>query len=236
MTARQRLRIDQLLRRHAVDVHVEQRHALFDETLGAGQTDAALVGEQFAHGADAAAAEVIDVVQRAFARLQAEQILRRGDEIFLGQNALVEIDFDAELLVDLVTADAAEIVLLRIEEQALEKRAGVRGGRRIARTQAAVDILQRLFLVVRRILLQRLDDGVVVAWCRSTLTSCDAELRIWRTVALVSGSKARATRCTSPSRTSSISTLFASLLFVELLAQLQLLDVVEKLDDSSSEP
>jgi hypothetical protein len=59
----ERLRIDQLLRRHALDVHVEQRHALLDQALRAGQADAALVGEQFAHGADAAAAEVIDVVQ-----------------------------------------------------------------------------------------------------------------------------------------------------------------------------
>ncbi len=53
---------------------------------------------------------------------------------------------------------------------------------------------------------------------------------IWRTVARVSGSKARAT-VTSPSRTSAVSTLVARLLFIELLAQLQVLDVVEKFDD-----
>ena len=84
---RKRLRIDQLLRRHRFHALIEQRHALFDQAFGAGQADAALVGEQFAHRADAAAAQVIDVVQRAFALLQAEQILRRGDQIFLGQNA-----------------------------------------------------------------------------------------------------------------------------------------------------
>ncbi len=67
----QRLRVDQLLRRHAFDVHVEQGHALLDEALGAGEADAALVGEQFADGADAAAAEVIDVVEHAFAAAQA---------------------------------------------------------------------------------------------------------------------------------------------------------------------
>ena len=53
---------------------------------------------------------------------------------------------------------------------------------------------------------------------------------IWRTAAWVSGSKARAT-VTSPSSTSAVSTLVARLLFVEFLAQLQLLDVVKKLDD-----
>ena len=94
------------------DALIEQRHALLDEAFGAGQADAALVGEQFAHGADAAAAEMIDVVQRAFALLEAEQILGRGDQVFLGQDARVAA-LDAELLVDLVTAHAAEVVALR---------------------------------------------------------------------------------------------------------------------------
>src|SRR5437764_3654574 len=60
----ERFRVDQLLRRHAVDVDVEQRHALFDEALGARQTDAALVREKFADGPDTPAAEMIDIVQR----------------------------------------------------------------------------------------------------------------------------------------------------------------------------
>ena len=74
----------------------------------------------------------------------------------------LEIDVDAELLVDLVTTDAAEIVFLRIEKEPLQQSACVRDGRRIARAQTAVNVLQRLFLIVRRIFLQRLDDGVVV--------------------------------------------------------------------------
>ena len=88
MTALQRLRIDQLLRRHAVDVDVEQSHALLDQTLRAREADAALIGEQFANGADAAAAEMIDIVQRAFAPSQLIRYFDRGDEIFLGQDAL----------------------------------------------------------------------------------------------------------------------------------------------------
>ena len=95
-------------------------------------------------------------------RLRLNRYFDRGDEIFVGQNALVEIDLEAELLVDLVAADAAEIVILRIEEQPLEQRPGVRHGRRIARAEPAIDILERFFFVVRRIFLQRLDDGVVV--------------------------------------------------------------------------
>ena len=85
----ERLRVDQLLRRHAVDVDVEQSHALFHETLRARETDAALIGEQFADRADAAAAEMIDVIERAFAAAQVDQIFDRGDEILVGQDALV---------------------------------------------------------------------------------------------------------------------------------------------------
>ena len=44
------------------------------------------------------------------------------DEILVGHDALAEIDLDPELLVDLVAANAAEIVVLRIEEETLEER------------------------------------------------------------------------------------------------------------------
>ena len=57
-----RLRVDELLRRHAFDVHVEQGHALLDQTLGAGKAHAALVGKKFTHRTHAARAKVVDVV------------------------------------------------------------------------------------------------------------------------------------------------------------------------------
>src|SRR5438067_5454585 len=158
----ERLRVNQLLRRHAVDVDVEQRHALFHETLRARETDTALVGEQFAHRPHSAAAEVIDIIQRAFAPAQVNQVFDRADEILVGHDALAEIDVDPELLVDLVTANATEIVFLRVEKEPLQERLRVRNGRRIAGAQFAINILQRLFLVVRRIFLERLHDGVVV--------------------------------------------------------------------------
>src|SRR5438270_6655937 len=60
---RERLRVDQLLRRHGFDALIEKRHALFDEAFSAGQADAALVGEQFADRTDAAAAEMVNVIQ-----------------------------------------------------------------------------------------------------------------------------------------------------------------------------
>src|ERR1700730_844218 len=60
-------RIHQLLRRHAVDIDVEQSHALFDESFRAGETDAALIGQEFADRSNATATEVIDVVERTLA-------------------------------------------------------------------------------------------------------------------------------------------------------------------------
>jgi hypothetical protein len=43
---------------------------------------------------------MIDVIERAFAAAQIDQVFDRGDEILVGQNALAEIDVDAELLIE----------------------------------------------------------------------------------------------------------------------------------------
>ena len=69
----------------------------------------------------------------------------------------------AELLVDLVAADAGEVVALRVEEQVLEERPRGLRRRRLAGTELAVDVLERLLLRLDVILLQReLDGGRVV--------------------------------------------------------------------------
>src|ERR1700730_3417108 len=88
----ERLRIDQLLRRHAIDIDVEQSHALFDQTLRAGQANAALVRQKFTDRAHTTAAQVIDIIERAFTATQVDQVFDRGDEIFVGKNALGKID------------------------------------------------------------------------------------------------------------------------------------------------
>ncbi len=68
-----------------------------------------------------------------------------------------------ELLVHLVAADARDVVALGVEEQVLEQRASGLRRRRLARTQLAVDVLERLLLGLHVVLLQReLDGGGVV--------------------------------------------------------------------------
>src|SRR6202022_5161140 len=139
----ERFRIDELLRRHSVDVDVEQSHAFFHQSLRAGETDAALIGQQFAHCPHATAAEVIDVVERAFSATQINQVFDRRDEIFVGKNPLGKVDIDPELLIDFVTADATEIVFFRIEKQTLQERARVGNRGRISGAETAVDIFER---------------------------------------------------------------------------------------------
>jgi hypothetical protein len=146
----------------ALGLMVEQRHAFLDEAFGAGEADAALIGKQFTDGADAAAAEMVDVIEAAFALLEAEQIFRGGDQVILGQDARVFPVFEAEFLVDFVTADAAQVVALGIEEQPFEERARVGGGGRIARTQPPVNVFERFLLVLGRVLFQALDDDAIV--------------------------------------------------------------------------
>ncbi len=156
------LGVDQLRGSHPIEIDVEQGHALLDEALGAGEPDPALVRQQLTDSPDPATAKVIDVIEDPFPATQAEEIGHRDEEVISGDDALVLIHVEGKLLVDLVTTDAGKVVLLRIEEEALEKGAGVRHGRRIARAETAVDVLERLFLVLRGVLPEGLDEEVVV--------------------------------------------------------------------------
>ena len=61
---------------------------------------------------------------------------------------------DAQLLVDLVPADLGQVVALVLEEQVLQQGLRALLGRRLARTQLAVDVQQRLVLAADVVLLQ----------------------------------------------------------------------------------
>ena len=156
----ERLRIDELLRRHRLDRLIEQRHAFLDQTFRAGQTHAALVGKQFAHRPDTTAAQMINVIQRTFALFELEQILRCRNQIFFGQDAAVA--FHAQFLIDLVTAHATEVIAFFVEEQTFDERTGIRRRGRITRAQTAVNILERLDFILGRIFLEALDHVALV--------------------------------------------------------------------------
>ena len=159
--------VDQRLRRDRLDVL--SGHPLADHPLHPGHADPDLVLDQLADGAQPAVAEVVDVVglhrhldaagdgHRGLALVQAHQVLDGGDDVFLGQRRRRDrlTGVQAELLVDLVAAHAGQVVALLLEEQVLQQ--GLRGllGRRLARTQLAVDVQQRLVGAGGVVLLQR---------------------------------------------------------------------------------
>ena len=155
-----RLGIDEGLRRELF--LVLEVHALADGPFHADEADAYLVGEQFADRADAAVAQVIDIVQHAFAAAQLDQVLQRGDHVFLGKRLGFLRDVQAELTVDLVAADGREVVAARVKEQLLEEGAGRGVGRGVAGANARVDFAQRVVGGLRAVHRQGIDDGGIL--------------------------------------------------------------------------
>ena len=103
--------VDQGARRRLVGVG--DRHALAHDALHAQQADAELVLDQLAHGAHAAVAQVVDVVVQPEAEVDADQLLDDADDVGVRQRARLLRHVDAEALVQLVAADAAEVVAAR---------------------------------------------------------------------------------------------------------------------------
>src|SRR6185369_5926543 len=138
-----RLVVDQLLRHQRLEIL--QAHALADRALHAQEADAVLVLDQLSDGPYAAVAEMVDVVDRAVAVLQQDQIVHDEEDVLAAKRALLERHVDGPLVVDLEASDRRQVVLVGIEEQVVEeRRRGVERGR-IARTQAPVDVDDRIF-------------------------------------------------------------------------------------------
>ena len=158
------LRVDELLRGDRVDalvVFVDAGLDRLDDVLEAG---AALVGEELADIAHATGTEVIDVVDRAVAGAQLAEQLGGFDDVLRGDRTGVERDVEAELLVELVAADATEVVTERILEEALHVGAGALDVDGLAGAELAEDLLEGFFLVTdgADVLTEREDDGTVV--------------------------------------------------------------------------
>ena len=155
--------VDQRLRRDRLDVL--GGHPLADDALHARQADAHLVLDQLADRADAPVGEVVLVVE-AVAGLLLDEVEHVGDrrqhlaaaehvlvlvgqvELLVGQpEQLAEPgDLGAQLAVQLVAADPAEVVAAALEEGVAEVGAGRLDGRRLARTGPLVDLDEGLVL------------------------------------------------------------------------------------------
>ena len=107
------------------------------------------------HRADAAVAQVIDVVDRAQTFAELQQVLDGAAEVFGIEGALVEaggVGFIVQLDVELHAAHARKIVLARVEEHALEQLGGGVERRRVAGPQLAVNFDQAFVLRFDRVL------------------------------------------------------------------------------------
>ncbi len=108
------------------------------------QTDAVLVLHQLADRAHPAIAEIVDVVDLAFAVAQIDQRLDDREDVLLAQHAMGVGRVEVEAHVHLHAADRRKVVTVAIEEQRAEHRFRRLHGRRLARPHDAVDVEQRV--------------------------------------------------------------------------------------------
>ena len=158
------LRVDELLRGDRVDALVVLVDAGLDRLDDVLETSAALVGEKLADIAHAARTKVIDVVDRAVAGAQLAEQLGGFDDVLRGDRAGIERDVEAQLLVELVAADATKVVTQRVLEETLHVGAGTLDVDWLAGAELAEDFLEGFFLVTdgADVLTEREDDGAVV--------------------------------------------------------------------------
>jgi hypothetical protein len=175
-----RLGVDEVVRHGRRHLLVD-RHLLLDGALHADQADAELVLHQLADGADAAVAEMVDVIDGADVLAQLEQVADGPVEVLGRERALVQaggVLVLVELDIELEAADAREVVLARIEEHAFEERRGGVERGRIAGTQLAVDLDERFLGLAHGVAAEGVGDDVahVVALGEEDLEGGDAGL------------------------------------------------------------
>ena len=192
--------VDDRLRRDRV--RVLGGEALADDPLHAVEADPERVLDQLADRAQTAVAEVlvlVEVVLQGLARVgdrlggvvldrvllvdllrnaeelrQRDELLDQGDDVVLGERAVLEVDVEVEARVQLVAADPGEVVALGIEEELLQERLRGVDRRRLAGS----------------LLLEELDERALggAGRLRVGLRSCGACRRSCRTCARISSS------------------------------------------------
>ena len=94
--------------------------------------------------------------------MQRHEVLDRGDDVFAAQAAVVVILLQTELAVDLVAADAGQIVALRVEVEGVEQCAAGFRRRGIGRTNLAVQVHEGGVLRVDGLLLEGIEHERVI--------------------------------------------------------------------------
>ena len=150
-------------------------HKFLDTELGRVEVDVVLhVDHAVAEHADGLAVHIqVDVVDACFGdllgALAREHLARLGKDLTghrVGdrgrQREAGDAAAQAELLIELITADVRDVIAAAVIEQALEQRLRALDRRGIARTELAVDLDERLLAGVAGVLVERGDDARVV--------------------------------------------------------------------------
>src|SRR4051794_30909823 len=91
-------------------------------------------------------------VARSRARAgQADELADQREDVVMGQDAGVEVDVQAQAAVELVAADARQVVALRVEEELMEQRARVVDARRLAGALLLEELDERALLGLRQL-------------------------------------------------------------------------------------
>ena len=158
-------------------VRVLGGQTLADDALHPVQADPERLLDQLPDGPQPAVAEVLVLVEVILHRLtrhrrglggvvldlglgllghpeqlrQRDQLADQGDDVVVGQRAGVEVDVEPEAAVELVAADASQVVALGVEEQLVQQRAGGVDRRRLAGALLLEQLDQRAFLGARHL-------------------------------------------------------------------------------------
>ncbi len=149
--------VHQIVQRDLLRVVVDA-HSLLDEPRHPRQPHRELVGDELTHRPDPPVAQVVDVVRVPATLGELQQIADDGHEVLAREDRVLGRHVDLETLIDLVAPDSPQVVPLRVEEQALERRAGGLEVGGLTGAQQRVDLLQRIGLGRGRILGERILD------------------------------------------------------------------------------
>ena len=147
--------IDQILGREFVGI--AQVHTLLDGTRHASHTKGELGSQLFAYRADAAVAEVVNVIDIALAILQADQLAYDGDDVIARKGLKIFVLTQPQTRVDTVAANLTQIVSFIGEEKAFQDTARRVLIGRLGAAKLQVEVLQRFLLRVRRIFFEGVD-------------------------------------------------------------------------------
>ena len=131
--------VDQTLGSGRFRVH--QRHLFLDHALHAQQADADLVLDQFAHGSHSPVAQVVDIVNLALTLVYEDHRANDRNDVLAGQGLGIALLFrKVQAAIELVAADATQVVPSFLEEEIVDQVAGVLQARRLAGPEAPVEL------------------------------------------------------------------------------------------------